>query len=120
MTAAVEAVSAGRKVIVIEKMPIVGGNTSRATGGMNAAGTSIQATAGIKDDVETFYNDTFTGGKEENDPDTAVGSLDLETLDVDLAIELFRGLARRLLLAGPSQQAFETPGPHLHAALLSL
>ena len=40
MTAAVEAMQKGAKnVVVLEKMPITGGNTVRATGGLNAAGT---------------------------------------------------------------------------------
>ncbi|MBQ9562679.1 MAG: FAD-dependent oxidoreductase, partial [Lachnospiraceae bacterium] len=37
MTAAITATQAGKKVILLEKMPYVGGNTTKATGGMNAA-----------------------------------------------------------------------------------
>lgn len=39
LTAALEAKNAGKDVIVVEKMPMVGGNSLRATGGLNAAGT---------------------------------------------------------------------------------
>ena len=109
MTAAVEAVSAGRKVIVVEKMPIVGGNTSRATGGMNAAGTSIQATAGIKDDVETFYNDTFTGGKEENDPEMLRILVENSAAAVDWVNELGAGLTRVSLSGGATNPRIHTP-----------
>ena len=42
MTAAIEAVNAGKSVIVIEKAAMTGGNTTRSTGGMNAANTPEQ------------------------------------------------------------------------------
>lgn len=42
MTAAIEAAKAGRKVIILEKEGITGGNTTRSTGGMNAAATPYQ------------------------------------------------------------------------------
>lgn len=42
MTAAIEAADAGKSVIVIEKMAMTGGNTTRSTGGMNAANTTEQ------------------------------------------------------------------------------
>ncbi|SJZ87693.1 flavocytochrome c [Anaerorhabdus furcosa] len=66
MTAAITAASEGKSVIIIEKAPIVGGNTSRATGGMNAAETKYQETAGIEDSVELFVEDTMKGGYEKN------------------------------------------------------
>lgn len=42
MTAAIEAANAGKSVIVIEKAAMTGGNTTRSTGGMNAANTPEQ------------------------------------------------------------------------------
>lgn len=42
MTAAITAAQAGKKVVILEKTAITGGNTSRATGGMNAADTQWQ------------------------------------------------------------------------------
>ena len=42
MTAAITASKAGSKVIIIESQPIVGGNTVRSTGGLNAAKTPYQ------------------------------------------------------------------------------
>ena len=59
----------GAKVIVLEKMPLVGGNTNYATGGLNAAETSQQKAKGIEDSVEQFFNDTMKGGKNLNDPE---------------------------------------------------
>ena len=55
-------------MIVLEKMPITGGNTQIASGGMNAAGTKYQAEKGIKDDWELMYNDTLKGGKNRGIP----------------------------------------------------
>lgn len=68
LSAAVEAAKSGASVIVLEKMPMVGGNTVRAVGGINAAGTRFQAAKGINDSPELFYQDTLKGGKNLNDP----------------------------------------------------
>ena len=43
MTAAINAAHAGKNVLIVEKMPYAGGNSTKATGGMNAAGTKYQA-----------------------------------------------------------------------------
>ena len=69
MSAAITAHQAGKSVILLEKMPYVGGNTTKATGGMNAAETHYQAEAGIEDSVEQFYEDTMAGGHNLNNPD---------------------------------------------------
>lgn len=42
MTAAIEATDAGKKVIIVESQSMVGGNSVRSTGGMNAAKTPYQ------------------------------------------------------------------------------
>lgn len=69
MTAAVQAAQDGvENVVVLEKMPITGGNTTRATGGLNAAFTEYQKADGIEDSVELFAEDTMKGGKNLNDP----------------------------------------------------
>jgi len=68
LTAALEVKKAGKDVIVVEKMPMVGGNTLRATGGINAAGTTVQKELGIEDSVDIHYEDTMKGGYEKNDP----------------------------------------------------
>ena len=69
MTAAIKAAQAGKKVLVLEKMPYAGGNTTKATGGMNAAETHYQAEQGIEDSVEVFVEDTIKGGHGINDRD---------------------------------------------------
>lgn len=67
LTAAIEAADHGVDVIVVEKMPMVGGNTKYATGGLNAAETVSQEALDIEDDVEIFYEDTMKGGGNIND-----------------------------------------------------
>ena len=69
MTAAIDATQAGKKVILLEKMPYAGGNTTKATGGMNAAETHYQKEQGIEDSVETFIEDTMKGGHDLNNRD---------------------------------------------------
>src|SRR5699024_12437587 len=69
MGAAIEAAENGKSVVILEKMPIVGGNTNFATGGMNASETTYQNEEGIEDSNETFYEDTLEGGHDLNDPE---------------------------------------------------
>lgn len=66
MTAAITAKQSGAEVLILEKMPIVGGNTSKATGGMNAAETKYQEAAAIEDSIQTFIDDTMEGGYQKN------------------------------------------------------
>ena len=58
----------GKDVIILEKASILGGNTARATGGINAADTKYQREKGIKDSKELFFKDTMAGGHNLNDP----------------------------------------------------
>ena len=68
LTAAVRATQEGAKVLVLEKMPMVGGNSLKASGGMNCAGTKFQEAAGIIDSgVQEFIEDTMNGGHQLND-----------------------------------------------------
>lgn len=69
LAAAIEAHDKGASVVIIEKMPIAGGNTNKASAGMNAAETLFQQQAGITDHKEWFYNETLKGGKNKNNPE---------------------------------------------------
>lgn len=69
ITAAIAAHEKGARVILLEKTSLLGGNTNYATGGINAAGTKIQAAAGIEDSPELFMQDTMKGGKNVNNPE---------------------------------------------------
>lgn len=69
MAAAITAAQNGKSVVILEKAAVPGGNSSRATGGMNAAETHYQAEEGIEDSADLFYEDTMKGGHDINDPD---------------------------------------------------
>ncbi|KRM69962.1 fumarate reductase flavoprotein subunit [Apilactobacillus ozensis DSM 23829 = JCM 17196] len=69
LVSAIQAYELGLKPVIIEKMDTLGGNTNRASSGMNAAETSVQLKNHIVDSYEDFYNDTFIGGGKTNDPD---------------------------------------------------
>ena len=80
MSAAITAKQDGKNVLILEKMPYVGGNTTKASGGMNAAGTKMQEAAiaaetdekvkaSLEDStVENFIADTIRSGHDLNDP----------------------------------------------------
>lgn len=62
-SAALEAGEAGKSVVILEKMPTVGGNTLISGGEMNAPDNWVQHALGITDDsAELFYEDTMKGG----------------------------------------------------------
>ena len=70
LTASVLASQQGMNVILLEKMPFVGGNSLRAEGGMNAAGTQLEAELGLEDStVENFVADTLRLGHDLADPE---------------------------------------------------
>ncbi|MDO4268590.1 MAG: flavocytochrome c [Eubacteriales bacterium] len=69
LSAAITAAENGAKVIVIEKMNNVGGNTLISGGEMAAPGNWLQKEQGIEDDTERFYNDILAGGDHEADPE---------------------------------------------------
>ena len=83
MTAAINAAQAGKDVILLEKMPYAGGNTTKATGGMNAAETHYQEEQGIEDSVDQFVEDTMEGGHNINDKDlvTTMAENSAEAID---------------------------------------
>lgn len=83
LTSALELTELGKKVVVLEKMEKPGGNSMRASSGMNAAETAIQRHEGIIDSYESFYEDTYKGGGKQND----VEMLKYFTSHADSAVE---------------------------------
>ena len=67
LTAAIQAEELGLKVAVFEKNERLGGNTTRASSGMNAAESFIQLKHHIIDNKEDFYRETLKGGGLLND-----------------------------------------------------
>ena len=68
LAAAVSANQNGASVIVLEKMPQVGGNTIISGAAYNCADPEFQAKFGITDSVEKHYEQTFNGGDKLGDP----------------------------------------------------
>jgi len=67
MSAALEAHYNGAdNIVLLEKMPQTGGNTTLATGGMNAANTRYQV---AEDSVELMMADALAAGQDLNDPE---------------------------------------------------
>ncbi|MFS2225161.1 flavocytochrome c [Pantoea sp. B65] len=66
LAAAIQASDDGARVLVIEKMSGIGGNTIKASAGMNAAETRFQKLKGIVDSKEWFYQETLKGGNYKN------------------------------------------------------
>lgn len=92
LAAAITAAEDGAKVIVLEKMSNVGGNTLISGGEMAAPGNWLQEKEGIEDSVEQFCQDILTGGDNENDPELvrvlAENALDAATwLRDDVGVE---------------------------------
>ncbi|WP_283618266.1 flavocytochrome c [Ligilactobacillus hohenheimensis] len=69
LVAAIQAKELGLKPAVFEKMEKLGGNSNRASSGMNAAETNVQLRHGIVDSIDDFYNETYQGGGKLNDQD---------------------------------------------------
>ena len=56
------------KIALIEKLANIGGNSNKATSGINLLETEPQKMNGISDNYSLFYNDTMKSGKYINDP----------------------------------------------------
>ena len=62
LSAALTAAKAGKTVIVLEKLPSIGGNTQISGGGMAAPCNWMQKEEGIEDSPELFESDIIAGG----------------------------------------------------------
>lgn len=69
LAAAVSANQNGAKVILLEKMPRLGGNTILSGGAYNAVDPKRQEAQGIKDSVEKHITQTYEGGDKLGKPE---------------------------------------------------
>lgn len=60
---------AGGNVVVLDKQGFFGGNSTKATSGINGALTRTQVEHGIPDSVTKFYNDTLKSARDKARPD---------------------------------------------------
>jgi len=64
LSAAHTVLERGGKVVIIDKNPFLGGNSTKATSGINGALTNTQIGLGIKDSAEAFYEDTARSARD--------------------------------------------------------
>eukprot|EP00397_Hematodinium_sp_SG-2012_P020477 GEMP01021099.1.p2 GENE.GEMP01021099.1~~GEMP01021099.1.p2 ORF type:complete len:520 (+),score=136.57 GEMP01021099.1:24-1562(+) len=83
----------GGRCLLLDKSPFCGGNSTKATSGINGAGTKTQAAQGVPDTVEIFFQDTLKGGAKKpevakvlcNESGTAVDWL-VDKFELDLSL----------------------------------
>ncbi len=83
LSAAIQAKELGLNVAILEKEEKLGGNTNRASSGMNAAETNVQLMHGIVDDKEDFFKETLKGGGLLNDREMLRYFVDHAPLAID-------------------------------------
>ncbi|KAL4883781.1 FAD binding domain-containing protein [Aspergillus karnatakaensis] len=59
----------GGNVLVLDKQAFFGGNSTKATSGINGALTRTQVDLGIQDSVKQFYDDTLKSARDKARPD---------------------------------------------------
>jgi succinate dehydrogenase/fumarate reductase flavoprotein subunit len=115
LMAAYAAAERGADVLLVEKMPGLGGATAMAVGTISAAGTQLQQAAGVQDDVETHFRDYL----EFRTPGTNPEDYDLEL--TRLLVERSPATLQRLIDMGISYTGPHPEPPHtvkrMHNAL---
>ena len=90
-------------------MPIAGGNTNYATGGLNASETSVQKKLGIDDSNEQYIQDTMIGGKNVNDPVLVETMVENSSDTVDWLLEMGVDLTDVGKMAGSTNSRTHRP-----------
>merc|ERR1712038_131950 len=75
------------KTILIDKSSFCGGNSTKATSGINGSATKAQAAKGIPDSIELFTSDTLKGGAKR--PEVVKVLCGNSGADVDWLVEKF-------------------------------
>ncbi|KAI8928818.1 FAD binding domain-containing protein [Entophlyctis helioformis] len=65
LSAAHTVLERGGNVLLLDKNPFLGGNSTKATSGINGAGTTTQAALGIPDTAQIFYEDSARSARAE-------------------------------------------------------
>lgn len=123
LTASITAKENGSNVVLVEKAAILGGNTNYATGGLNAANTSVQKGKNIEDSADKFIADTMKGGKNTNNPTLVETMANSSASMVDWLISKGADLSNLGRMGGQSVDRTHRPtggsavGPNVVAAL---
>ncbi|KAK7194671.1 NADH-dependent fumarate reductase [Novymonas esmeraldas] len=87
--AAIEAASCGATVVLLEKEAKLGGNSAKATSGINGWGTRTQAVNHVLDNCKLFERDTFLSGKGGQCDPGLVRTLSVKSADAISWLESF-------------------------------
>jgi len=87
MSAANTVLENGGRVVLLDKSSFCGGNSTKATSGINGAATKAQKDRGIDDSVDLFTSDTLKGGAKK--PDVVKVLCGNSGCDVDWLVEKF-------------------------------
>merc|ERR1719201_3234459 len=87
MSAANTAVECGGRAVLIDKSSFCGGNSTKATSGINGAATKTQKMKGIEDSIDLFTSDTLKGGAKR--PEVAKVLCGNSGADVDWLVDKF-------------------------------
>jgi flavocytochrome c len=124
MSAANQVVECGGKTVLLDKSSFCGGNSTKATSGINGAGTKTQKAKGIPDNAEIFIADTLKGGAKK--PELAKVLCQNSAADVDWLVDKFDlDLSLLARLGGHSQPrthrgAERFPGMTITYALIQM
>jgi glycine/D-amino acid oxidase-like deaminating enzyme len=116
LAAAASALDAGADVLLLDKEPRAGGNSAKASTGINAVLTEPQLAAGVTDDSPArLLTDTLSSGKGFADP-TLARTLAVNAHDAILKLNSDgAGLENVVLAGGHSRRRTHRPGPHAGA-----
>ena len=87
MSAANTLLENGARVVVVDKSSFCGGNSTKATSGINGAETRTQKAKGVDDSIALFTNDTLKGGAKK--PELVKVLCGNSGADVDWLVEKF-------------------------------
>jgi len=87
VSAANQVVECGGKTVLLDKSSFCGGNSTKATSGINGAGTKTQKNKGVPDNAEIFIADTLKGGAKK--PELAKVLCANSAADVDWLVDKF-------------------------------
>ncbi|RMC50773.1 flavocytochrome c [Lactobacillus sp. ESL0225] len=109
LTAAIQAHELGLQVAVFEKNTALGGNTMRASSGMNASESLVQLAEGIIDDKEDFYQETLKGGGLMNDQELLRYFVDHSAAAIDWLLNHGIELTNLTITGGMSKKRAHRP-----------
>ena len=109
LSAALQAHELDASVAVFEKNAALGGNTSKASSGMNAAESLVQYDHEIIDNKADFYKETLKGGGFLNDPEMLSYFVDHAALAIDWLKEHDVELSDLTITGGMSKKRAHRP-----------